>query len=392
MCAIELIAYGLQMFFLICRRWEPVSTTIKSMIIPNSMRSIRSKRVEMKQDEVQSWLINFFSKRNDLSRYDRDKLLNCNYFEEGLIDSLGIIKLIISMEQELTVKFGNDVFQDRRFVTILGLSEIVSEQKTISTTSMEKYTKQDISAALVECGVKAGDVLFSHSNIGYWGTLDGSETDEETCASIYDAIFDVIGDSGTLIVPTFTYSFGGSKKCKIFDVENTKSMMGVFAEYVRQLPNSWRSYDPMFSVSAVGARAMELTNEVPVECFGDDSFWARFLKMEGKICNFNFDSGSTLIHFVEKQLSVPYRKDYDFSGTIVTSDDIETEKTVVFFCRDLADSGAVAKFERFDVLAREHYSKTAVVGRGEVVVISAQETFDLIENTLPSEPNFLVTA
>lgn len=251
------------------------------------------------------------------------------------------------------------------------------------------YTKADVISSLRLCGIKEGDILFSHSNVGFFGIPDGIKYSDELCALINDAIFSVIGASGTLVVPSFSYSFGNDKKDKIFDVINTKTSMGIFSEYIRNLPESKRSHDPMFSVSAIGSNAIDLTAHVSSECFGKDSFWDRFYKIEGKICNFNFDYGSTFVHYVEKMLSVPYRKDHIFTGVIVAPDGKQEESSVTFFCRNLEDNGAEAKFERFNALAKEKYEKRSSVGRGEIVVITAQETYKLIADTMLTQPNFL---
>jgi len=52
-----------------------------------------------------------------------------NYFEAGLIDSLGVIELIESIETEFNLKFTEENFQDRRFSTINGLAAIIQQIK-----------------------------------------------------------------------------------------------------------------------------------------------------------------------------------------------------------------------------------------------------------------------
>ena len=52
-----------------------------------------------------------------------------NIFEIGLIDSLGVILLIEDIETHFEIRFDEIDFQDRRFPTINGLSEIIKERK-----------------------------------------------------------------------------------------------------------------------------------------------------------------------------------------------------------------------------------------------------------------------
>ena len=73
------------------------------------------------------------------------------------------------------------------------------------------YTYQDLKEAFIAVGLKKGDLVFSHSNIGFFGVPEGKKSDDNAFNTILDALFDVIGEIGTLVVPTFTYSFSQGK-------------------------------------------------------------------------------------------------------------------------------------------------------------------------------------
>lgn len=79
-------------------------------------------------EKIQDWIIEFFSIKNDLSKYDKSKLLEVNYFEENFIDSFGIIELVMKIESEFKIKIPSDAFQERKFSTIRGLAEIIKQQ------------------------------------------------------------------------------------------------------------------------------------------------------------------------------------------------------------------------------------------------------------------------
>ena len=76
--------------------------------------------------KVTEWLLSYFSARAELP----PGVESLNYFELGLIDSFGVIELIDEMEREFDFQFEQSHFQDRRFSTINGLTEIVSEIKS----------------------------------------------------------------------------------------------------------------------------------------------------------------------------------------------------------------------------------------------------------------------
>jgi acyl carrier protein len=77
-----------------------------------------------RSDEAR-WLHDWFAQRGPLP--GGDEALGLNYFEAGLLDSLGVIDLISSIEERFGVRFDEHHFQERRFATIGGLSEIVAE-------------------------------------------------------------------------------------------------------------------------------------------------------------------------------------------------------------------------------------------------------------------------
>ena len=251
------------------------------------------------------------------------------------------------------------------------------------------YTKADLASCLAGLPLSAGDVVFSHSNAGFFGRMEGARTGAEICTALAEAILARIAPGGTLVAPTFTYSFPSKE---VFDVQNTGSKMGAFAEWLRRHPEAHRSADPCYSVAALGARAVELTRSVSENSFGPDSFFDRFCKAGGKILNMNFDAGSTLVHYVERELHVPYRFDKVFQGTI-RENGVDRSASSVIWVRYLSDDALSAAFEPFDKLARSRgLFPTQPLGRGAIGVISARDTYDLIEQTLPARPWFLTKA
>lgn len=158
--------------------------------------------------------------------------------------------------------------------------------------------------ALIEVGLKAGDIAIVHSDISAF--IDANTNKDNFLGDLLQSFLNVLKD-GTLVVPTYTYSFC---KNEPFDV-NTKSKMGAFAEFVRK--RGVRSSDPIFSHAAIGGEAKELM-DVGDACFGDNSFFDKLYKADGKIINFGMPFEPTFIHYIEKKFGVSYRYDKKFSG------------------------------------------------------------------------------
>lgn len=252
------------------------------------------------------------------------------------------------------------------------------------------YSYEQLVNALKQLGLKAGDTVFTHSNIGVLGFPENGSTGADCFKTVFDAFFDVLKPEGTLIVPTFTYSYG---RGEVFDPGSTVSQMGIFAETIRKMPDAVRSEDPMFSVAAIGAKATYLTQDISNVCFGEDSFWDRFYHLGGKICNVGvFGGASTFFHYVERKLNVPYRYDKLFSGITCVNGE-EHKKDVIFFCQDMNNIDTRVNIDDFNRIGIESGSiKTTKVGRSAVCCISAKETFALIEQTIKKHPYFLTEA
>lgn len=254
---------------------------------------------------------------------------------------------------------------------------------------MADFDRDDLDRALDQLDLRRGDVLFSHANIGFFGRPDGVRTADELASLFCDRIFDCIGEEGTLVVPTFTYSF---PRREIFDPVLSASRMGTFAEWIRRHPKAKRSLDPCYSVAALGGRADELTESAPENSFGPGCFFDRFMKAGGRIFNLNFDAGSTFVHYVERELRVPYRFDKTFEGEIRLGDTTVQSRSTIWV-RYLSDDALEAKFEPFDALARETgIFRTATLGRGRMGIMAARDCFDLVATALPHRPYFLTRA
>jgi acyl carrier protein len=72
------------------------------------------------------WLTAYFSERTKLP----ENFERANFFESKMIDSLGVLELIEAIESKYKITFESSHFQDRRFPTISGLSEIIDEIKS----------------------------------------------------------------------------------------------------------------------------------------------------------------------------------------------------------------------------------------------------------------------
>jgi len=114
--------------------------------------------------------------------------------------------------------------------------------------------RADISADLASLGLRAGHHVLVHSSLSSMGHVHGG------AETVVRALVDVVGATGTVLVPTLT----GSEKVGpgtplVFDVASTPGWTGAISEALRQWDGAVRSRHPTHSVAALGAGAKRLT-------------------------------------------------------------------------------------------------------------------------------------
>jgi len=250
------------------------------------------------------------------------------------------------------------------------------------------YTYHDITTAFKNIGVKDGDSVFLHSNLGFFGTLEDATTADQLNETFFNAIAEVVGNKGTIVVPTFSYSFCKNEE---FDLKNTKGTCGMFSEYLRKVKSAKRSLDANFSVAAIGSLAEVYTCEAPEHSFGKNSFWERLTKQNGKILCLNFPYGSTFIHYVEKSLNVAYRYDKLFHGKLFIDGQFLKDATFIHYVRDLDrpdDESSCARLN--EVYMEKGLLGNEKLGRGSILSYETQPLFDFLSDTLKTRPRFLL--
>ena len=198
----------------------------------------------------------------------------------------------------------------------------------------------------------------------------------------------ILGPQGTLIVPTFTYSFCRSEA---FDVKKSPSTVGAFTEFVRSQPDSMRSIDPIFSVSAIGAAAQSIHDLRNESCFGPGSIFDFLFRQAGKIvcCGCSLDR-ATFVHFVEQTQGVYYRYIKRFAGPLIDSLGVESNCHVDYYVRKL-DLNFETNLGRLQI-ALEGSGKlfSGELGRFRLLSVGAVDFFEQASEMLKMDENSLV--
>jgi len=183
------------------------------------------------------------------------------------------------------------------------------------------YSAENLVTAVESSGISEGEVVFLTAGLGNLGIPSRSESFEELSRLAVEVIIDVVGSRGGVLVPTYSYSFGGAvgrpEGIPVFDVQHTPSTLGVFSEWFRSTMAEGRSRDPMVSVAALGAGAVDVIQDVPPTSYGHGSIFERLLTTKSGVLNLGMGPRWTpFIHYVDFLCQVPHRYEKTFSGII----------------------------------------------------------------------------
>lgn len=250
-------------------------------------------------------------------------------------------------------------------------SEKMAAHPLYEDESEKKIYANDFLDALRECGIKEGDVVFVHADISVFGKLC-SRDKVFLLQSLVNTVTASVGEDGTIIVPTFSYSFCNGE---IFDADHTKSKVGVFTEYFRKQPDVSLTKHPIFSVAIWGKRRNDLI-AVGRDSFGEDSIFGKIHRLNGKVVFLGAPFTScTFLHYIEQAKGVPYRYVKEFQGK-TREDGRERDDMCSYFVRDLTRNPVLdtAKLEKH--FMDKGMMKRAQLAHGTVLAIDAEAFFN----------------
>lgn len=245
----------------------------------------------------------------------------------------------------------------------------------------------DVTDAFRQCGVAPGDTLMLHSDAIVAAQFAGGLAAAARIDMLIDAVLAALGSDGTLVMPTFTYSFTRGED---FDPAASPSTVGAVTERFRRRPGVRRSANPLFSVAAFGRLAPDFAASAAEDCFGPGSAFDLLLHHDGVIaCLGCALDRITFVHYVEQREKVDYRYLKRFEGAILR-DGAREAAAVDYLVRDLSretptDLGRLA--ERLRATGR---LRSAPVGRFGLAVVAARDFLDAAGGLLAEDPAALI--
>ena len=243
------------------------------------------------------------------------------------------------------------------------------------------FSKKKIIKILKELDIKKNDDLMIHgdSAIIYQYNINK----KRGFSLFFQTIEDYIKKGGTILIPSFTFSFCKTKK---FDRNLTKSQTGNFSQTFGKRINVKRTNHPIFSFYIKG-KNWDYYNKAKLDiCFGKDSIFDLFHKKNGKIIVLgnSFEKSTTFLHHIEEQAKVKYRFYKFFKGEIIDNNK-KKELNVSYYVKKLS-LNIKLKFKKslFKKLKKANFK------RFQVYSIASKKLYNYCMKKLKKDKKYLI--
>ena len=239
-----------------------------------------------------------------------------------------------------------------------------------------------IKADLADLGIKQGDNVLVHASLKSLGELP------DAAKTVTDALIQVLGNQGTLLMPALSYS-SVTKENPVFDWQHTPSCVGGLSEFFRTQTAARRSIHPTHSVCALGKEAAYFTDNhlkdrTPV---GANSPFYKLKEANGKVLLLGCGlKPNTSMHGVEELAAPPYLFGEEREYTLRISSDETIKKTYI-------PHGFGVYMQRYDrlldVLAPEDY-RVGKVLESDVFLLDCRVFWEKAKAVLRQDPFYFV--
>lgn len=234
-------------------------------------------------------------------------------------------------------------------------------------------------------GLKVGDTVLVHSSLKSIGHVEGGPD------AVIDAFLEVLGESGTLLMPSFQNGsefFLVDRGCK-FDVVNSPSELGIITETFRKRSGVIRSLNPTHCTAGIGTMAEEILSgheKCDISC-GWESPYHKITEAGGKIILLGVTHASnTTLHFVENTNGAPTVCAIKYQPVVIDGSGIE-----IIVPTYPHMPGLFRNYLRVEsILIAENIQKNGKVGSAHTKIIEAGAMAKIIGRKIRRNTTFLI--
>ena len=255
--------------------------------------------------------------------------------------------------------------------------------------SRNNYSYIDLVSKYKFLGLKEGDNIFATTGLGFLGNCIEADNINSLCNIHLKALLEIIGEKGTLIVPTYSYTFGETDPINIatFDVINTKAKIGPFPNFVLKDNTFSRSIDPMVSITCKGPNCSNIISNIPKNSYGHNSVFARMLDINTKCLSIGLGPNWTpFIHYLDYLVSSEFRYDKLFYGKIKLKDSIIKE-TFWNYSVPVRIKNTIGDCHKLGYLAEKRgIWNSTLLAKGSIYTCNYKEYFEFSKDFIKHDP------
>jgi aminoglycoside 3-N-acetyltransferase len=260
------------------------------------------------------------------------------------------------------------------------------EKEILFHNNKDVFTNLDLLNSLRLIKADECDVLYIHTALNF-GTPNTNIKKNDLLQLIVDTILEL--KVSTIIFPTYTFSFCNGED---FDINSSKTTMGQLNEYVRKMPNTIRSLDPLMSNVLLGEHS-EFVNNIGKNSVGLNSTFDLLHKTKLKV-KFLFLGPKigdcfTYMHYIESEQNVPYRYNKDFTGKIINGNSNYTD-TYSLFVRYNNVFANCGSYIYENMMIEKNIAQKEKFANSFLTIVESQEAYNAYLYFLKISPNFYI--
>jgi aminoglycoside 3-N-acetyltransferase len=249
-----------------------------------------------------------------------------------------------------------------------------------------RVTNTDFLKTLCSLEADKADVLYIHTalNFGVPGDLRKKE--------LLDSMYDALKETGveTIIFPTYTFSFCNGVG---FNVQNSKTPMGLLNDFVRQKDEAHRSVDPLMSNVLIGKHT-DFVTKIGKCSVGKNSTFdllhhtdltVKFLFLGPRI-----GDCFTFMHYIEERENVPYRYRRSFTGEITDGSSCYEDRYELFVRYGNVHPGS-GSYIYENILLEKGIAKKKRIGDGAITILDEKPAYSCYVDLLKMSPSFYIS-
>lgn len=234
-------------------------------------------------------------------------------------------------------------------------------------------------------GLKKGDVVLLSSYLTRV-VMEAKRNGEHFDMNLFlDSILEVLGENGTLLIPTFNWDFCHGVA---FDYYKTKSQAGVLGDKALKHPKFRRTQHALYSFAVAGKDQAMLCGLTNRSSFGADSPFAYLENCHAKQVMIDVPEnhiwGFTFVHFIEEKYikNISYRYMKEFRGIYIDEKLQKSDRIYSMLVRDLDMDVRVELNPLAEVLTKEGVLKSYKINKVYYTVVDLYSSTRIVSDDI----------